>query len=412
MVTRRGRIGYDYWLEVGRAGEKDGSGMAGLLHVALLVETSREYGRGLLQGIAHYVGERGPWSIYFRPMGLGEPPPPWLKQWRGDGILARIDNRKTANAVLETGLPTVDLRRALPELGLPHVGVANQAIVQLAAEHLLDRGFRHFGFCGTTRDLFQRLRCRYFQEFVGRAGSSCRAFIAGRGAHRAEAWEQEQRQIAAWVAALPKPSGVMAGNDEGGLQVLDGCRRAGVAVPDEVAVVGVDNDEYLCRLADPPLTSVDVNPMQIGYQAAALLARMMAGQTAPKDPIEIEPRGIVTRRSTDVLAIDDHQVAAAVQFIREQACNSIGVNQVANRLAVSRSTLERRFKKLLGRTPKAEILRVQLNQAKTLLGRTNLPVASVAHKSGFNSLKYFSETFQRKLGMAPGVYRKHFGRLE
>ena len=386
--------------------------MAKLPHVALLIETSREYGRGLLQGVGHYVRERGPWSVYFRPMGLGQAPPPWLKRWRGDGILARIDSRKMANAVLETGLPIIDLRRALPELELPHVGVANQAIVQLAAEHLLERGLRQFGFCGTTRDRFQQLRGNYFRQLVEQAGHSCSVLIAGRGSHRAEVWEQEQQRIADWIADLPKPIGVMAGNDEAGLQVLDGCQRAGVLVPDQLAVISVDNDEYMCRLANPPLTSIDVNPEQIGYQAAALLDRMMAGQAPPEDPVEIEPRGVVTRQSTDVLAVDDRQMAAALRLIRKQACEGISAAQVSDRLDLSRSTLERRFKKLLGRTPKAEILRLQLKQAKELLARTNLPVTVVAHKSGFASLKYFSETFHKKVGVSPGVYRNRFEKLD
>lgn len=387
--------------------------MTALPHVALLIESSRQFGRGLLRGVAHYVRETGPWSVYFRPMALDQAPPPWLKDWRGDGILARIDNAKMADAVMETGLPVVDLRRALPELGLPHVGVANEAIVQLALEHLTDRGFRRVGFCGTTWEPIQDMRCDCFRRLAQQNGCPCSVFRAKpRRRRRVATWEEQQEQITAWLCGLPKPVGIMAGNDECGLQVLDGCQRAGLLVPDEVAVVSVDSDECLCRLANPPMSSVDVNPMQIGYQAAALLSRMMAGEPPPTAPIEVEPRGVVTRQSTDVLAVEDRQVARALRLIRERAWQGIRVQQVARHLDLSPSTLERRFKRLLGRTPKAEILRVQFEKARELLARTDLPIATVGEKSGFSSAKYFSETFSRKMGMPPQDYRQRFQRLD
>lgn len=386
--------------------------MAKLPHVALLIESSRQFGRGLLHGVAHFVREKGPWSVYFRPMALDQAPPPWLKHWRGDGILARIDSRKTADAVLETGLPVVDLRRALPELDLPHVGVANEAIVKLALEHLTDRGFRRFGFCGTTWEPIQELRCDCFRRLAQQDGCPCGVFLARPGRRRVAAWEEQQERITGWLGSLPKPVGIMAGNDECGLQVLDGCQRAGLLVPDEVAVVSVDSDECLCRLANPPMSSVDVNPMQIGYQAAALLDRMMAGEPPPVGPIEVEPRGVVTRQSTDVLAVEDRQVARALRFIREHAWQGIRVQQVVRHLDLSPSTLERRFKKLLGRTPKAEIVRVQFEKAKELLARTDLPIATVGQRSGFSSPKYFSEMFSRRMGMPPQDYRQQFQRLD
>jgi LacI family transcriptional regulator len=383
-------------------------------HVALLIETSRELGRGMLRGVARYVREHGPWSLYHRPLGLGDRPPPWLKDWRGDGILARIDNQSMARAVLNSGVPAIDLRGTLPEFGLPHVGCANPSIVRLAWEHLLDRGLRHFAFCGIPRgkNRFQDLRCDLFRRTVQQAGHECNEFPAGSSPGDVEPWERQQRRIAQWLASLPKPVGVMCGFDDRALEVLDASRRAGIAIPDEVALVSVDNDEYICRLADPPLTSIDVNPEEIGYQAAALLERMMNGAKAPRQPVEIEPRGIVTRRSTDILAIDDSQAAAAIRFIRDRACEGINVADVLTEFPRSRSSLERAFKTILGRTPKAEILRVQLERAKNLLARTDLAVADVAAKAGFRSLTYFSAAFRRTLGVSPGAYRVRSGKRE
>jgi LacI family transcriptional regulator len=234
-------------------------------HVALLVETSREYGRGLIRGITRYHREHGPWSIYFKPHGLGEPPPRWLKTWRGDGILARINDRRMAEVVLDTGLPAVDLRGALGDLGLPLIGVDSRAVAGLAVRHFLDRGFRHMGFCGTPRgeNRYQDERCDFFREVVEQGGMTCHVY-AHAAARRAPEWEAEQHLIGAWLRRLPKPIGVMTCHDDKGQQVLDACQRGDIGVPDEVAILGVDNDEYLCNLAMPPLSSVDVNPDRIG----------------------------------------------------------------------------------------------------------------------------------------------------
>jgi LacI family transcriptional regulator len=381
-------------------------------HVALLIETSRGYGRGLLGGVIRYLREHGPWSIYFQPHGLGAPPPRWLKGWHGDGILARIDDRAMAKAVRQTGLPAVDLRFSVPKIGLPGVGIDNRAVVGLAFEHLANGGFRHFGFCGLPRgrNIWMDLRSDLFGQRARAAGHPCHVFEAPGRAEPAT-WEEEQERIAAWVVRLPKPVGVMACNDDRGQQVLDACRRANVPVPDEVAVIGVDNDVILCSLASPPLSSVDINTEQVGYEAAALLGRMMAGEPAPARPLLLPPRGVVARESTDVLATEDRELAAAIRLIRAHACEGLRLKDFARRIGLSRRELERRVRKLLGRSPKEEITRVQMERAKQLLTETDLPAAVIAAKCGFSQPKYFSQVFHAKVGLPPGAYRRNTKRL-
>ncbi|HXG10337.1 MAG TPA: DNA-binding transcriptional regulator [Gemmataceae bacterium] len=376
-------------------------------HVAVLIETSRAYGRGLLEGVARFVRENGPWSIYFRPHALGEPPPPWLRRWKGDGILVRIDNRETARAVRATGLPAVDLRGRVPGLGLPRVGVDNRVLARLAAEHLLERGFRRFGFCGIPRGEHPHLyrRGEDFLRLIEEKGYPCAVF-PGPNDRRAATWEKEQDRLAAWVAGLPKPVGVMACNDDRGQQLLDACRRAGVLVPDEVAVIGVENDPILCNLATPTLTSIDVNPQQVGYTAAALLDRLMAGDRPPPGGVFLGDCRVVTRQSTDVLALDDPELARAVHFIREHACEGIRVADVLAQVSMSRSVLERRCKQVLGRAPKALILGMQIERARQLLAETDLPLKMVALKCGFRTAKYFGDAFHRWVGERAGAYRR------
>jgi LacI family transcriptional regulator len=385
--------------------------MAKIPHVALLIETSREYARGLLRGVARYHQEHGPWSIFFEPHGLDEPPPTWLKSWRGDGILVRIDNRRMADAILRTRIPAVDVRGAFHNLGLPFIGVDNRPVSQLAFEHLLDCGLRHFAFCGTPRgeNPNQDLRCDIFCELAKQSGGDCHVHLGEGRRGQTGDWEERQQQIAKWLLGLPKPVGIMTCHDDRGHQVLEACRRAELSVPDEVAVIGVDNDPFLCNLCTPPLTSIDINPERIGYEAASQLAAMMNGGKPPAEPMLFgPPRGVAPRQSTNMLAIDDVEVATAIRFVRENAVKGITVSDVIARAIRSPSTLERRVKRLLGRSIKAEMTRVKLSRARLLLCETDLSVAKIALRSGFSEPRYFCEVFRKKEGMTATAYRQRF----
>jgi LacI family transcriptional regulator len=385
--------------------------MASIPHIALLIETSREYARGLLRGVARYHHEHGPWSIYFVPHGLDEPPPAWLKHWDGDGILCRINSRRMADAILGTGIPAVDVRGALADIPVPFVGLDNRPIARLGFEHLRQCGLKNFAFCGRPRgeNPPQDLRCDYFVECVEADGYGCDVFPGSRIHSRKYSWEQEQEKIARWLKHLRKPVGVLASNDDRGHQVLDAARRAELSVPHEVAVMGVDNDTNLCNLCTPPLSSIDTNASAVGYEAAALLIRLMRGEKAPREPVLVgSPRGLVRRQSTDMLAIDDVEVAKALRFIRERACEGIHVSDVLAQTKHSPSTLERRIKSLFGRSLKSEITRVRLESAKLLLQETNLKVSQIASRTGFNESKYFCEVFRMVEGITPTMYRKKF----
>ncbi len=376
--------------------------------VALLIETSRAYGRGLLNGINGYLRAHVPWSIHVQTDDLGAPPPPWLRNWKGDGILARIDDRRMAETIRQTGLPAVDLRYSVRNFGFPHVGLDNRAVVGLAFQHLANCGFRQFGFYGLPpgKNCWMDLRRDLFREVVLESGSACHIFDWP-GRPLSASWEDEQEQIAAWVRQLPKPIGVMACNDERGLLLLEACRSINVVVPEEVAVIGVDNDEIICNLSSPSLSSVDVNTYEVGYASAELLERMMAGEPAPEQPVLFAPCSVVTRESTDVLAIEDRELADAIRKIRKHACDGLRLKDFVRMTSLSRRMLERRVRGVLGRSPKEEITRIQLEVAKNLLVNTNLPVVAVAEKCGFGQPKYFSQVFHAKVGIAPMLYRRN-----
>jgi LacI family transcriptional regulator len=368
--------------------------------VALLIETSNAYARGLLYGVVSYIREHESWSFYLMEQGRGDDPPSWLAHWDGDGIIARIESKKIANTVVNSKLPTVDVSAGRHVTAIPWVETDDRAIARLAASHFLERGFRHFAYCADTRFHWSGWRGRHFTKLLEVAGHRCHTFVPPSG--------QSDRQVAAiegWLTRLPKPVAVFACYDIRGQQVLDACRNARLAVPDEVAVLGVDNDELLCELASPRLSSVIPDAHRTGYEAASLLARMMKGERLATLEVRIPPVGVHRRQSTDVLATDDPHVVRAVRFIRDHACEPIQARDVLRAVPSSRKVLEARFKKILNHTLHDEIIRVRIDCVKQFLANTDLTLADIASRTGFEHPEYLSVAFKRETGFTPAVYR-------
>ena len=381
-------------------------------HVALIVETATIYGRRLLRGITRFVRTHDPWSVFLEQRGLTESVPDWLHDWQGDGIISRVTTPELAQHLIQIGTPVVDLTDMHGEIGLPRIWNDDLAIGRLAAEHLLERGFREFAYCGFEGHHWSEQRAKGFSQTVNEAGGSLGPTYAspwgGPDAHR---WEDEQDEIGNWLNELPKPVGVMASNDMRGQHVLDACSRLDIAVPEGVSVIGCDDDDILCELSNPPLSSVIPNPERIGFEAAELLGAMMTGTKRERADLRevrraISPLGVTTRQSTDVLAIEDPSIAAAVHHIRENACSGLTVEELLRHVAVSRSVLERGFRRYVRRSPHAEIRHVQLKRVCQLLGETDLPLDQIAELTGFKHPEYLSVVFKREMRETPGRYRQ------
>ena len=374
-------------------------------HVAILIETSKAYGRGLLRGVADFLKLHAAWSVYVDERALGDPAPPWLENWRGDGILIRDSGTNAMDVARRTGAAIVNLGEQEID-GLPHVRSDERLISENVAEHLIQRGFRHFGYVGLSGRPFSDAREKYFRDAVETKDcASYRVFDlnADGSAHN---WEQTQNALAAWLQGLSQPVGVMACYDVIGFRVLDACRRAGISVPDEVAVVGVDNDAELCALSNPPMSSVEHRAEEIGFRAAEILNSLMSGGPPPDPLTMIRPNGVVTRQSSDIIAIEDDKVAAACRYIRQHACDGITVPQVADHVSLSRRALERRFHNALRRSPQSELRRIQLDRVRRLLEDTDYKLSVIAKMSGFRYHEYMSKVFKEKTGISPGTYRK------
>jgi LacI family transcriptional regulator len=378
--------------------------------VALLIETSNAYSRGVLEGVIDYMRQHEPWSIYLPEQERGGSPPDWLSRWRGDGIIARIETDEIARAVQKTKLPVVDVSAARHVPNIPWVETDDQAVAQLAAEHLLRRGFKHLAFCGDAGFNWSVWRGQHFAQIVRDAGAECHIHESLHRLDDSYSWNREKRRLTTWLERLPRPVGIMACYDIQAQQLLDVCRELEIAVPEEAAVIGVDNDRLLCDLADPPLSSVICNTRRTGYEAASMLDRMMSGESVAPQARLIEPLGIETRQSTDILAIDDPDVAIAIRFIREQACRGIDVSDVLRQVPLSRRVFENRFRKILDRTPHQEITRLRIDRVKQLLAETDLSLSEIASRTGFQHDEYMTVAFKKQVGVPPSKFRQSVGK--
>lgn len=373
--------------------------------VALLIETSNRYARGLLEGIVHYVRAHDSWSIWLPEQRRGEPPPRQLARWQGDGVIARIETAEIARALERRRLPVVDVSAARPLTTVPWVETDDAAIARMAAEHLFERGFRRLAFVGEPQFNWSRYREAEFLRCCAASGVTCDVYDAKPSRRGTGHRLSESQRLTQWLRSLEYPVGVFASYDIKAQQVLDGCRELGLAVPEQVAVLGVDNDPLLCNLCTPSLSSIMPDTLQTGALAAELLDRMLRGEHVPPQAYLIPPLGIVTRHSTDILAIEDPEVAAALRCIRERSREGIDVSDLLREIPVSRRVLEAKFRKLVGRTPHAEIMRVRLQRVRQLLVETDLAIGEIAARSGFRHAEYLTVVFRRELGTTPTDYR-------
>jgi LacI family transcriptional regulator len=377
--------------------------------VILLIESSRGAGRALLCGIAQYAHDHGPWSFYWEPRGL-ESAWPVVETLDADGIILRGVGQLDKLLALE--IPTVVAgHRTDVASGFVNLITDSTAIARIAAEHLLECRFNHFAYCGfqSTRlehMAWARQRQDSFKERIVQAGfASPPGYIL---TPLSQNWQKERDDLAQWLVALPKPVGIMACNDDCGVQVMEACKLAGLDVPEDVGVVGVDNDEVVCGLANPPMSSVVVQFEKAGYEAARVLDRLMKGRRKVPGRILVSASHVHTRRSTDTIAIEDPHLARALRHIREHSRSNLGVTDVALAAGISRRGLERRFRKQMGHSILHAIQHERAGQIARLLVESKLSVRQIADTLGFDNAQHFARYFRAAKKMSPLAYRRKF----
>lgn len=372
--------------------------------VALVVETATHYGRQVLAGILRYKIEKANWRVFVEQQDLNAPPPVWVKDWPGDGVICRLTTPEVTQFALERGLPLVELNdRKHQPMDLVTFRSDDEMIGTMAAEHLIERSFTQFAFLGSENESWSERRERGFKERVI-ADHHC--FQCLRVSSAFATYLIHSEEVANWLHALPKPVGIMACNDIHAKLIIDICQAESLAVPEQVAVIGVDNDELICKFCEPMLSSITPSAKELGYRAAESLDRLMQNQDVTPMSQVVEPIGVCVRASSDTFAIKDEQFAKALYYIRQNACNGISVEDVLDNTELSRSSLERRTRKLLNRSPQQFIRQVQLERVKTLLADTDLQIETIANMCGFGHPEYLHVMFKREFNQTPGEYRR------
>jgi LacI family transcriptional regulator len=379
--------------------------MAPLLRIGLVFNPSLAYCRGILRGITRYAEARPDWL--FLPIAPGPQAARRLRAACPSGVIAHIYSDDLADALPRLGLPVVNVCGVFDGLPVPRVGVEDDQCGRLAAEHFVDRGLRQFAFVGQRDHAYSVRREAGFRQALEGRGFRPVCYHERRPRPfdpMGRLWLLDQ-SLQRWIAALPRPVGIFAPNDLWGVQLIEVCRQAGLQVPEEVALLGVDNDDLLCGLARPPLSSVALPHERVGYEAAGLLSRLLRRGQPPSRPRLVPPVGVVARRSTDVLAVSDPEVAAAVRFVRANRHRPIRVPDILREVLVSRRALERRFRRILGRGLLEEIRRAHVLCAQELLAQSDLPMPAVAVHAGFSDARQLSTVFRMVTGQTPTAYR-------
>jgi LacI family transcriptional regulator len=379
--------------------------------VVLLVESSRASGRALLTGVADYAHYHGPWSFYWEPGGL-ESGRPALESIEADGIIMRDGDR--LDEVLALGIPAVVVGHKRKEVaGVINVITDSAYIGQMGADHLIQCGFKHFAFVGFTSHQHETARWSQVRQehFVRRIGEiGCVAQTHHIQTASGKNWARDRSVLATWLKSLPKPIGLMACNDDCGVQVMEACKAAGLTVPDLIGVIGADNDEVVCGLSNPAMSSVAINFERAGFEAAEALDQLMRGMKRAPAKINVPATHVAARRSTDVVAVSDPALGRALRFIRDHSRCAIGVNDVAKAAGFSRRALERRFRSEIGISILEQIRKARTEQICKMLVETTLPVGQIAESLGFEDVQHFARYFRAARELSPLAYRKSFGK--
>ena len=382
--------------------------------VAVLIEAIRGHERHLMLGIAKYARIKNNWVFYldkedpfYKDFSSGKHNiKEKLENWGVSGIITRHPDM--VEELSQKGIPVVIVKE-IPEVkvGWNSINIDNDAIGKMAAQHLLERGFRNFGFCGLDDEFFwSKKRGESFGKTVISAGAKISYYKQPKPLEKLS-WEFEQNVLADWIKSLPKPIGIMACNDDRAEHVMEACKSIQVNVPEDVAVIGVDNDELICEFSNPPLSSVSLNSEQAGFESAEVLDLMMMKKSTSKKRIIVLPTQVATRQSTDVLAIEDREVARAIAYIRERSHMDISAESVSEYIGLSLRVLQKRFRKAIDWSMRDELKRARMTRIKQMLLETNMTISQIADVLGYASNHNMSRFFKKECKSSPQAFRKN-----
>ena len=375
--------------------------------ILVQIEISRAYGRSLLAGIAEYSRQNGPWAFYHNDPFYSKEAfmsPEKIIDWNPDGVITRSESH--VELLRKCGIPTViAIHLDNVYAGMPHLKGDNEAMGQMAAEYLIKLGFQRFAYCGLGQTFWSQDRGRSFEQIVNSAGFPSIVFESD---DEPESSEADQLKMVEWLESLPKPIGIMVCNDDMGKQLIEACKIAGVRVPDDVAIIGVDNDEVVCSLCNPSLSSIKLDNIQAGYRIASVLDDMMDGKEPNVEEILVKPISVVVRQSTDIYCVGDEDISRALKYIIDNSKEMIQVSDVAEHVCLSRRALQLRFKNALGYSVHERIKKEKINRMAELLTETDMSIIEIALSLGFSNINHVSRFFKQEKGLSPNTYRKKY----
>lgn len=394
-------------------GQRDSSGdsaersrLSTTRRVAVCVETDTSFGRQVIRGIANYADVHGGWHLVLDPRDF-EHRSALPEGWVGDGIIARFCSRLQVERIQACNVPVVSVDGLFCDLeGVPTVVTDEKAVAEQSVTHLLDQGFRNFGYFAPPSTDYSKQRGDEFEAALKERGYTCHSYKPGYRPGRKLSWIEQQRRISRWLASLPLPLAVLAIDAQRARQLAEICHLRSLRVPDDIAILAGDADDIMCEVSAPPLSHINVASERIGHDAAQLLDAMMEGEPTATKTTLIPPHGVTSRQSTDLLAIDDPTVAQALRFIRAHAHRGIVVQDILREVPISRRGLEIAFQNYIGRSPAREIRRVQLEKGRELLGRKELSISEVALACGFANATRFGVAFKKDANTTPFAYRR------
>ncbi|MFK7911442.1 MAG: XylR family transcriptional regulator [Akkermansiaceae bacterium] len=379
--------------------------------IAILVESSRAYGRGLIRGISEFASTQQDWQLLYRESRMGQHFGDWLENWQGDGIITRINSMEEAEMIANKGIPAVDLYGAFSHPAISSLDADHEAISHVAADFYAHTGISNYAYCGYPGVHFSDVRGTAFEEAVKQQHQKLHIYSSSQPAEPSitshEAWRSgREEEIAKWLHSLPKPVAVFACNDVRALDVSSACRLAGIRVPEDVSIMGVDDDALICSMSIPPLTSVKPDLIRQGQRGAQILYELMSERRTEPVTESVLPIAVIERPSTDQIVSKYSYVVSALRYLRSHIHKAIGVEDVAEHAGVSRSLIDRAFIEELGYTVSQEIRRLRLLRIEHLLKYTDMKLAGIAQQTGFSSSTSLSNFFKSVHGVSPGKFRE------
>lgn len=378
--------------------------------IILLIDFTEDYGKSLLKGVTKYSKENGPWMFCRMPLQYREDLSmdniiQFAKDWKADGIIAQFYNHADIKKLQETKIPVIveDFKERFEEF--PNITGGYFEAGQMGAKYFINKGYKNFAFYGFDNIVWSRERAEGFEDSVKKHGEKVHFFSPKKIASR-ELWYYKPSALSKWLTKLPKPIAIMACDDERAQNITEACKHSKIKIPEEVAVLGVDNDELTCNLSDPPLSSISLDTEQGGYEAAKLMCQLIENKNFERHDIIVRPTTIITRQSTDICATTDHQIAKALNFIHQNIENNINVEDVLKKVSISRRALEKRFLEVTGSAIYKYICQLRIRKFSDKLLESEKSIYEIAIELGYNDNKNLSRLFKQIHGSTPLQYRK------